>query len=227
MWPSSWQWAGDIMNIDIYADILCPWCYIGKRRLSAALALLDRRDEVCVTWRSFELSPDQSRTPGPSAAEEILEWRGKQEGAARIERIRTLGAAEGLELNLHLARPVNTFDAHRLVHLAAANGLADAMMERLLHAYHTEGLSVADLAVLIRLGTQVGLAGDKVRATLEADEFTVETRRDEQGASALGVTGVPTLIIDGGQPLPGIQSLEDLARLFAARLADGRGAEHD
>jgi len=205
------------MTIEVHADILCPWCYIFKRRLEAALAMIEDVARPPIVWRAFELAPDQPRTPGATAAEAILEWRSAREGAAHVERIRRLGAEEGLALDLNLARPVNTFDAHRLVHLAAAGGRADAMVETLLHAYHVEGANVADAGILADLGAAAGLDRAEIAATLDTDAFAEAVRRDEALAQARGVTGVPTLVIAGGEPIPGIRPARDLARLIAAR----------
>ncbi|MFI6712987.1 DsbA family oxidoreductase [Nonomuraea sp. NPDC050478] len=206
------------MKLEIYADVLCPWCYIGKRRLTAALAQHSGRARVEVAWRSYELAPEAERTPGPTAAEAMAEWWGEQ-APARVEHIRSLGAAEGLELNLHLARPVNTFDAHRLVKLATDRDRADEMMELLLRAYHTEGLNVADVQVLRRLGDQAGLDGDEVRAVLAGDGYADEVRADRRRAAEHGVTGVPSLVVDGRPPVPGVQPVADLYRLLEHGLA--------
>ncbi|WP_433356812.1 DsbA family oxidoreductase [Microtetraspora malaysiensis] len=201
------------MKLEIYADVLCPWCYIGKRRLTAALAKHTGRDRVEIIWRSYELAPEEGRVPGPTAAEAMTGWWGEQ-APARIARIRSLGAAEGLELNLHLARPVNTFDAHRLVKLAADRGRADQLMELLLHAYHTEGLNVADVQVLQRLGDEAGLGGDEVRAVLIGDDYAEQVRADRRRAAEHGVTGVPSLVIDGTPPVSGVQPVAHLQRLL-------------
>lgn len=211
------------MRVEIYADVLCPWCYIGKRRLSAALARLADRDRIQIIWRSYELSPDQDKTPGPTAAEAMVGWWGEH-ASARVEQIRALGAAEGLELNLHVARPVNTFDAHRLCHLAAERGVADDMMERLLRAFHTEGLNVADPEILERLGVEVGLDATAVRALLNGDAYGEDVRADERRAAQQGVTGVPALVIDGHGPVAGVQPPEELYRLLSSRLAASRAA---
>ncbi|GAA0835908.1 DsbA family oxidoreductase [Streptosporangium amethystogenes subsp. fukuiense] len=201
------------MKLEIYADVLCPWCYIGKRRLTTALAAHTGRDRVEMIWRSYELAPEEGRIPGPTAAEAMAGWWGEQ-APARVARIRSLGAAEGLELNLHLARPVNTFDAHRLSKLAADRGRADQMMELLLHAYHTEGLNVADAQVLQRLGGEAGLDGDEVRAVLAGDEYAGQVRADRRRAAEHGVTGVPSLVIDGRPPVSGVQPVAELQRLL-------------
>lgn len=201
------------MKVEIYADVLCPWCYIGKRRLSAALDQITNRDEVQIVWRSFELDPRASRIPGQTAADAMAGWWGDQ-AQARIARIRAVGAAEGLALNLHLARPVNTFDAHRLCHLAGAQGLADRMMERLLHAYHTEGLNVADPQVLQRLGGEAGLADTEIRALLATEDYADKVRADRRRAAEHGVTSVPSLVINGRPPVSGVQPSAELHRLL-------------
>lgn len=197
------------MLVEVYGDVLCPWCYIGKRRLEAALTELD----VEVAWRAFELDPGGSKVPGETAAKAMAEWWGDR-AEARVAQIRSLGAAEGLELNLHLARPVNTFDAHRVTRLAATDGRGWVMVERLLRAYHTEGLNVADPEVLRRLGVEAGLDGDRVDGVLRGDEFADEVRDDRRRAVELGVSRVPTLVIDGAAPVPGVQPVEELRRLL-------------
>ncbi|MER5627868.1 DsbA family oxidoreductase [Streptosporangium sp. NPDC002544] len=201
------------MKVEIYADVLCPWCYIGKRRLTAALDDIADRARVEIIWRSYELAPEEGRIPGTTAAEAMAGWWGDQ-APIRVARIQALGAAEGLELNLHLARPVNTFDAHRLCHLAAGHGLADQMMERLLRAYHTEGLNVADSRVLQRLGAEACLDADQVRAVLAGDDYAEEVRADRCRAAEHGVTGVPSLVIDGRPPISGVQPAAELRRLL-------------
>lgn len=201
------------MKVEIYADVLCPWCYIGKRRLTAALDLIADRDSVEIVWRGYELAPEEGRTPGPTAAEAMAGWWGDQ-ASARIARIQALGAAEGLELNLYLARLVNTFDAHRLCKLAADHGRADQVMEGLLRAYHTEALNVADLQVLERLGGEAGLDTDHVRAVLTGDDYADQVRADRRRAAQHGVTNVPSLVIDGRPPVSGVQPAAELRRLL-------------
>ncbi|GAA2213825.1 protein disulfide isomerase FrnE [Nonomuraea monospora] len=210
------------MKLEIYADVLCPWCYIGKRRLTAALDKLDGQDEVRVIWRSFELAPGKSRTPGPTAAETMAGWGGEQT-AAHIAHIRSLGAAEGLKLNLDLARPVNTFDAYRVSKLAADRGRADQLWEALLHAYHTEGLNVADPQVLARLGGTAGLEADEVRAVLDGDGYADQVRADRLRAAEHGITSIPSLVIDGRSPVSGVQPVAHLHRLLERRTSGSSG----
>ncbi|MCX5393900.1 DsbA family oxidoreductase [Streptomyces sp. NBC_00094] len=206
------------MRVEVYFDILCPWCYIGKRRLETALR---GRADVEVVWRSLELDPEGSPTAGPTAAEVIAQYQSSPERAAdRIRQIQALGEAEGLRLDLHKARPVNSFDAHRLVRLGAAHGLADAMVERLLYGYHTEGLDIAAPEVLEKLAVEAGLEPSLVRRVLEGTEFGESVRADERRAVEIGVRGVPTLVVDGGRPTSAVQGPDVLARLLSPR-SDG------
>lgn len=206
------------MRLEVFADVVCPWCYIGKRRRAAAVEHLAQRHRITVSWRSFELDPGASRVPGRSAAEAMDEWYADR-APARVARIQALGAADGLALNLALSRPVNTHDAHRLCHLAADHGRADQMMERLLRAYHTEGLNVADPRTLQRLGGDAGLDEGDVRAVLAGDAYTEQVHADRRRAAELGVTGVPTIVIDGRAAGSAVQPPEDLRRLLEAGLS--------
>lgn len=211
------------MELEVFADVLCPWCYIGKRRLAAALARVTDRDEVRVVWRSYELAPDAGRVPGPTAAEAMVRWWGER-APARIAHIQAVGSADGVELDLHLARPVNTFDAHRLIHLAGGHGLADEVVERLLHGYHTEGLNIADPRTLVRLGAEAGLDATEVRVALAGDTHADGVRADERRAAELGVTGVPSVVIDGKTVVSGVQPPAELHRLIERALAASRTA---
>ncbi|MFJ4824479.1 DsbA family oxidoreductase [Streptomyces bacillaris] len=199
------------MQVEVYFDILCPWCYIGKRRLTTALA---GREDAEVVWRSLELDPEGS----PTAAEVIAQYQpGPERAAARVRHIQSLGEAEGVRLDLHKARPVNSFDAHRLVRLGAVHGAADEVLERLLHGYHTEGLDIASHEVLEKLGAEAGLEPSAVRRMLEGTEFTEDVRADERSARQRGVRGVPTLVVDGGPPASAIQDPGVLGRLLTPR----------
>ncbi|RKN50903.1 DsbA family oxidoreductase [Micromonospora endolithica] len=200
--------------VEAYVDVLCPWCWIGKRRLDAALGgLSGPRPEI--VWRAYELDPDAGRSPGPTAAEAMARWWGDR-AEARVRRIRELGAAEGLDLDLHRARPVNTFDAHRLCRLAGERGLAGPMLERLLRAYHSQGRDVADPHTLRDLATEVGLDDAEVRVLLDGDRYADEVRADRRRAVERGVTGVPTLVVGDHAPVPGIQPVGRLRDLMAA-----------
>jgi predicted DsbA family dithiol-disulfide isomerase len=215
----------EVVRVDVYADVLCPWSFVGKRRLGTALSGLAARERVDVRWRSVELDPGLGRVPGRTAAEEMADpaWWGDQ-AAARIAHIQALGAAEGLALNLHLARPVNSFDAHRLLQFAADRGRADEMAEHLLFAYHTDGADIADPRVLRHLGVRAGLPATEVAALVAGDAYATHVRADERHAAEQGATSVPSLVIDGGRPISGIQPSDVLHRLLADAVNHARPA---
>ncbi|MGW0792634.1 DsbA family oxidoreductase [Streptomyces sp. NPDC002911] len=201
------------MLVEIYSDVLCPWCYIGKRRIATAVDRFAHRDRLEIVWRSFELAPDQGPEPGPTAAVAMEQWMDPAAVPARIALIRANGDQEGVELNLHKSRPVSTFDAHRLIHLAAARGRVPQVLEALFHAYHTQGLNVADHTVLSDLAAGAGLDTGDVRELLAGDVYAAQVRADEARAAEFGVSGVPSVVIDGGVPVSGVQ---DPASLLAA-----------
>ncbi|MFF8595173.1 DsbA family oxidoreductase [Streptomyces sp. NPDC015220] len=202
------------MKIEIFSDILCPWCYVGKRRIQTALDLFGHQDEAEVLWRSYELGPEAEREPGPTAAKIMETWMDPAAVPARVAQIKGHGRQEGLELNMHLSRPVNSFDAHRLTHLAAARGVAGEMVERLLRAYHTEALIITDHDVLVRLAEEAGLDAAETREVLAGDAYADDVRADQRRARELGVCGVPSVVIDGRPPVSGVMDPAALAELL-------------
>jgi predicted DsbA family dithiol-disulfide isomerase len=186
------------MDIEIWSDVACPWCYVGKRRFEAALARFEHRDDVRVTWRSFELDPAAPDEREGERAARLAEKYGMMVDQARqMERQMTETAAgEGLDFRLDIARSGSTFDAHRVIHLAAEHGLQDAMKERLLRAYFGEGELMSDHDTLVRLAGEVGVDEDSVRQMLASDRFADEVREDERTAHAFGISAVPTFVVD-------------------------------
>ena len=204
------------MHVEIWSDIACPWCYVGKRRFEAALAAFEQRDAVRVTWRSFELDPHAPRERTVDAASHLAEKYGtSREQALEMHRgmIET-AAAVGLDFRFDLARGGNTFDAHRLLHLALAHDLQDALKERLMRAYLTQGQVIGDPVVLERLSLEVGLPQDEVRDVLASDRFAAEVRGDERTATSLGISAVPFFVVDRAIGAAGAQPPEALGELL-------------
>jgi len=204
------------VKVEIWSDVVCPWCYIGKRNLEAALAQFSHADQVSVEWRSFELDPTTPRRVELSM-DEVLERRygmSPDEASAANRQMTELAAKVGLEYHLDRVQIGNTFDAHRLIHLADHQGLAQAMKERLLAAYFTEGRAVSDPAVLAELAAEVGLDPARVDEVLSGDEFAAEVRADEARAVEFGSTGVPFFVVDGRFGIPGAQPPDVLLRLL-------------
>jgi predicted DsbA family dithiol-disulfide isomerase len=204
------------MDIEIWSDIACPWCYVGKRRFEAALAEFEHRDEVTITWRSFELDPEAPAERAGDRAEHLARKYGMSvEQARQAEgRMTETAAGDGLDFRFDIARAGNTFDGHRLVHLAKAHGLQDAMKERLLHAYFSEGRLVSDHATLASLAEEVGLPADEVRETLASDRYAAEVREDERTAHSFGISAVPTFVVDRRLGASGAHPPEQLLALL-------------
>jgi predicted DsbA family dithiol-disulfide isomerase len=202
------------MKLEVWSDVVCPWCYIGKRQLERALARFEHGSEVTVTWRSYELAPDSPRQVG-LPMNEILQRKygmSAEQAEAANDRITRLGADLGLEYHLADAQSGNTFDAHRLIHLAAESGRADAMEERLFAAYFTEGQAIGDPDTLVTLAGEVGLDPSDVEKVLESDRFASDVRHDEQRAMALGASGVPFFVLDEAYAVAGAQGEDAILR---------------
>ena len=204
------------MKVEIWSDVVCPWCYVGKRNFEAALAAFPHADKIEVEWRSFELDPTTPLRVELSM-DEVLERKygmTADQASNANQQMTELAATVGLDYHLDQVQIGNTFDAHRLIHLAAHEGMGDAMKERLLRAYFTEGLSVSDPAVLAELAAEVGLDPERVSDVLSGDDFGDEVRADEARAVELGSTGVPFFVIDGRFGIPGAQPPDVLLRML-------------
>ena len=214
------------MDVEIWSDIACPWCYIGKRRFEAALERFEHRDDVQVTWRSFELDPAApAEREGERAARLAEKYGITVERAREMERQMTeTAASEGLEFRFDRARSGATFDAHRVVHLAAEHGVQDAMKERLLRAYFTEGELMSDRDRLVHLAVEVGLDEDAVREMLAGDRLADEVRADERTAARFGISAVPTFVVDRALGVSGAHPPEALLELLREGWARRRPA---
>jgi predicted DsbA family dithiol-disulfide isomerase len=210
------------VKVEIWSDVVCPWCYIGKRRFEAALARFAHRDAVEVTWRAFELDPAAPRERAGDLADHLAtKYRvSREEAQAMHDAMTATAAAEGLTFRFDRARSGNTFDAHRLLHLAADRGVQDAVKERLMSAYLTDGEPIGDPETLARLAAEAGLDADEARAVLAGDRYAAEVRSDERQAQALGATGVPFFVIDRRYGVAGAQPAEVIGEVLHKAWAD-------
>jgi predicted DsbA family dithiol-disulfide isomerase len=211
------------VKVEIWSDVVCPWCYIGKRRFEAALGRFDQRDDVEVVWRSFELDPSAPPTGTPGGqAERLAAKYGTTIDAARQmqQRVADAAAGEGLNFDIDAVVPANTVDAHRVIHLAERQGLQAEMKERLLKAHFIDGEAVGEVETLVRLATEVGLDSDEVRSLLDSDELVDAVRADESEARALGISGVPFFVIDRRYGVSGAQPSEHLLEALQTAWAD-------
>jgi len=211
------------LRVDIWSDIACPWCYVGKRRLEGALAQLPERDAVDITWRAFELDPSapRRRDTNGSYAERLARKYGCSVEQARemICRMTDIAAAEGLPFDFDRIKPGNTFDAHRVIHLAAERGKQDAVKERLLRGYLVEGEPIGEPEAIARLVTDAGLDADEVQGVLHGDAYAREVRADEEQARALGISGVPFFVLAGRYGISGAQPVETFLSALRTAMA--------
>ncbi|WP_261664692.1 DsbA family oxidoreductase [Deinococcus sp. Marseille-Q6407] len=216
--------SAERLSIEVWSDVVCPFCYIGKRELERALEQFPHRDQVEIRWRSFELDPTIAADPGGNLAQAVASKYGIDEAqaAASQEQIAARAASVGLEFNWRQARFGNTFDAHRLIHLAEKFGLAGAAHERLMRAYFTEGQLVSDPAVLRRLAAEIGLPAEDVERVLSSNEYAHDVRADEARAGALGIRGVPFFVLGGQYGVSGAQPSE----VMLAALQQAWDAQH-
>jgi predicted DsbA family dithiol-disulfide isomerase len=200
--------------VDVWSDVACPWCYVGKRRLEGALAKFPHRDHVKVTWHAFELDPDAPRVlpSGVSHAARIAKKYGipVEKAEAASQNLVTVAAADGITMRFDRIQSGNTFDAHRVIHLGAEHGIQDAVKERLLLGYFTEGESMGEPEVLVRLASEAGLDAEEVRTMLRGDRLTDAVRDDERQATELGIRGVPFFVVAGRFGLSGAQPVDVL-----------------
>ena len=206
------------MRIDIWSDMVCPWCYLGHRRFELALEELadDGVDTVDVRWHAFELDPDAPAEPGDLRA--VIERKyGPGAFDGMTGRLTALGAADGLEYRFDLAQRVNTFDAHRLTALAATHGAdrQDRMLRRLFRAYFTEGADVSDHGVLAGLAELAELDRDGAAAVLDGDAHAEEVLADGARARAADITGVPAFVLDERALIPGAQDTATMVRFLS------------
>lgn len=204
------------MQLDVWSDIYCPWCYIGKRRLEHALSDFEHRDQITLKWRSFQLDPSAPRQYEGDTNDMLVRKYGmtRAQAEASHARVTALAAQDGLDYRFDLARPGNSLDAHRLVHFAAQHGLADAMQERLMRGYFTEGAALGDKSVLTRLAVEVGLDDQATQDVLDSDSFADAVLADQQEATRIGVTGVPAFLFARKYVVAGAQSREVLLRIL-------------
>jgi predicted DsbA family dithiol-disulfide isomerase len=214
------------MQVEIWSDPVCPWCYLGKRRFERALESFGHRDEVTVVYRSFELDP--SAPPGVTTptVERLAGKYGMTAGQAddAQRQMEQRAAQDGLEFRMDSLRSGNTRDAHRLLHLAKAHGVQAELAERLHRAYFTEQASIFDQSSLTELAVGAGLDRDDVIRVLTSQEYGDAVDTDEAMAQALGVNGVPLFVIDRRYGISGAQPPEVIAQVLDQAWADAQTA---
>jgi predicted DsbA family dithiol-disulfide isomerase len=198
------------MKVDIWSDVRCPFCYIGKRKFELALEKFPHRERIKVEWHSFELDPEAETKPGLDAATQLARIKGQtREWAVQMnEQVSKIAAEVGLQFNIADAVVANSFNAHRLIQLAKSVHLDDQMEELLFIAYFIDGKNIDDTKVLTEIGLAAGLEKVAVEGMLNGFEFSNEVRADEQIAQQIGISGVPFFLFDQKLAVSGAQSPE-------------------
>lgn len=198
------------MKVDIWSDIRCPFCYIGKRRFEEALSRFEHKDQIEVIWHSFELDPSMKTQPDKNPLEYLAEIKGQtlQWSEQMHDQLTGTAAKAGLTFNFEKCVVANSFDAHRLIQFAKTKGLGDKAKERLLKAYFTDGANIDDRSTLLQLGIEIGLVKAEVDHVLQTDAFTENVRSDEATAQRLGIRGVPFFVLDQQYGVSGAQMPE-------------------
>ncbi|WP_339711449.1 DsbA family oxidoreductase [Cyclobacterium amurskyense] len=194
-----------MMKIEIWSDIVCPFCYIGKRRFENALAKFDKKYQIEVIYKSFQLNPEIKTDMDKSVVQYLSESKGVTLEKARemTEYVTQQAGIEGLDYKMDKAVVANTFRSHRLLHLALAQGLQLEMKERLLKAYFIEGKNIDDVSILADLAKEVGITN--AEETLKNDNFTDQVKRDLMESKQIGIQGVPFFVFNGKYGISGAQ----------------------
>jgi predicted DsbA family dithiol-disulfide isomerase len=202
--------------VEIWSDVVCPWCYLGKRRFERALASFDAAAQVEVVFRAFELDPTAPADRSEVLTEHLAQKYGVPlaQAQAMQDRVSGLAAQEGLAYRFDLARTARTFDAHRLIALGHAQQRQAAVVERLMAGYFSEGARINETAELARLGVEAGLDAASVQRVLAGAEYAEQVREDERMAASLGITGVPFFVVDRQLGVSGAQPVEVLGQML-------------
>lgn len=198
------------MKVEIWSDVMCPFCYIGKRKFEKALAEFDGKEKVEIEWKSFQLNPSQITDPGKNINQYLSEVKGwsLEQAKEMNERVTAMAKEVGLNYNFDKAIVANSFDAHRLIQLAKRKELGDQMEEALFKAYFIDGKNTADHATLISLAADAGLDEAEAKAILESGIFADEVEADIELAQQIGVRGVPFFVFDRKYAVSGAQPPE-------------------
>ncbi|MFE3871276.1 DsbA family protein [Flavobacterium sp. ZS1P70] len=195
------------LKVQIWSDIMCPFCYIGKRRMEEALQNFEHKEDVEIEWKSYQLDASFVASPEDNMVEHLAEKYRKDNDWAQnmLDNMTQNAKTAGLDFHFEKAILANSFNAHRLLHLAKKYNLANDLEELLFKAYLTEGKNVNDLATLSKLGIEVGLDAEAIAQVLNSDTYGTEVQKDQEEANAIGVQGVPFFVLDNKYAISGAQ----------------------
>lgn len=212
------------MKVEIWSDVMCPFCYIGKRHFESALEKFSGAKDVTVEWKSFQLNPDLKTQPGKSINQHLAEIKGwsLEKAAEMNDYVTNMAREAGLEYHLDQAVVANSFDAHRLSHLAKKHGVQDKLEELLFAAYFTEGKNTADHQVLTGIGIAAGLDAKEIEQVLNSELYAMDVQHDVNEAQTIGVRGVPFFVFDRKYAVSGAQPVEAFLQTMERAAAEAK-----
>lgn len=215
------------MTVEIWSDVVCPFCYIGKRQFEKALAGFPNRDEIQVEWKSFQLSPEQVTDPSMNIHQALAAHKGVsvEEAQDMNDYVTKMAASAGLDYHFEKAIPANTFKAHRFLHLAKAQGKQQIAKERIMHAYFTEGKNIDNDQLLLALAREIGLESEMASTVLTTEAYATEVRADIAEAFQLGIRAVPCFVFDRKYGVSGAQEASVFSEVLTKSFAEWKGAQ--
>jgi protein disulfide-isomerase len=212
------------LKIQIWSDVMCPFCYIGKRKIEEALNQFENKDSVAIEWKSFQLDPSFVATPNENIVDHLAEKYRKDTDWAQtmIENMTDNAKRSGLDFHFEKAILANSLNAHRLLHLAKKHQLSDEVKELLFKAYLTEGKNVNDWDTLKNIGLEAGLDITEIEPLINSDAFTAEVRQDQQQAQSIGITGVPFFVFDNKYAVSGAQPTDVFLKTLEKTWEEGK-----
>lgn len=198
------------MTIEIWSDVMCPFCYIGKRKFETALEQFNHRSNIDIVWKSFQLAPDLKINPDKNIHQFLAEHKGisLEQATDMNNQMTQIAKQVGLQYNFDNAIPANSFNAHRFSHLAKQYGLQNEAEEHLFKAYFIEGKNIDDISTLVQLGAAIGLDVTETKTVLESNEYANDVHQDIYEAQQVGVRGVPFFVLDRKYAISGAQDSE-------------------
>lgn len=212
------------LKIQIWSDVMCPFCYIGKRKFEDALSQFENKDAVAIEWKSFQLDPTSNPKSGDNTIDHLAKKynRDRDWSVAMHENVTQQAKAVGLDYHFENVILANSLNAHRVSHLAKKYNLGDAFEELLFKAYFTQGKDVNDIATLTDIGMEVGIKKAEIENVLNSDLYTNEVIRDQEEAQAIGVTGVPFFVFDNKYAVSGAQHPDTFLKTLEKAWEEGK-----
>jgi predicted DsbA family dithiol-disulfide isomerase len=210
------------MKVDIWSDVRCPFCYIGKRKFEMGLEKFSNKNNIEVEWHSFELDPTLVTQTDVNTIDHISEVKGisRKQGEEMHEYVSNVAKEVGLDFNFDKTVVANSFNAHRLIQLAKVKGVANEVEEALFKAHFTEGKNIDDAETLMNIGVSAGIERDELKNTIDSEEFSKQVRQDEQQAQLYGINGVPFFVLNNKYGVSGAQSPETFSQALTQAWED-------